>query len=165
MPIGSGSDVRVAFIAESTYGTTPATPTFQIMRATSGGLSTSKVTVKSEEIRQDQNVIDLIQTGQDVAGSYPIELSYGSFDTLIEAVLGGTWTTNVLRNGVNVRSFTFEEMIELGTTDTFRRFTGCMVNSMSLAFSAREKVTGSFGIMGRQEALATAIIADRKSVV
>lgn len=156
--MASGSDLRVALVAEATFGVTPSTPSFETLRLTSGGLSTTKETVVSEEIRNDQNITDELQVGQDVAGSYPFEMSYGSFDDLIEAALGGTWVTNVLKNGTTKRFFTFEETLELGATDTYRRFTGCMVNTLSLNIAARQKITGSIGLMGKQETLATAIV-------
>lgn len=156
--MASGSDLRVAYVAESTFGTTPATPTFDVLRTTSGGLSTTKQTVMSEEIRSDFNVVDELQVGQDVEGTYPFELTYASFDDMIEACLGGTWSTNVLKNGTTARYFTFEETIEFGATDSYRRFTGCMVNTMELNVAARERITGSFGIVGKQETLATAIV-------
>jgi hypothetical protein len=155
----SGSDLRVAVVPEVNYGVTPATPSFATLRTTDGGLRTNKAVQASEERQFHQNLIDELQVAQDVEGSYSFEMSHASFDTLIEAVMGGTWTTNVIRNGITQRSFTFEEFLELGATDSFRRFTGCMVNTMALTVTAREKITGTFGIVGRQEVLATAAIA------
>lgn len=157
--MASGADTRVAYVAESTFGTTPATPSFKALRVTSGGLSTSKQTLVSEELRGDQNVVDELQVGQDVEGSYPFELSYGSFDDWIEAALGGSWTSNVLKNGQTARFFTVEEIIELGATDSYRRFAGCMINEFSLNVASRQRITGSFGVLGRQETLATAIVS------
>jgi len=153
--MASGADVRYAYVAESAFGTTPATPSFQTMRVTSGGLSTTKETVASEQIRSDHNVTDELQVGQSVQGSYPFELSYASFDDLIANALGGAWASDVLKNSTDKSYFTFEETIENGATDTFRRFTGCTVNSLSLGISTRSRITGSFGIVGKQEVLGT----------
>lgn len=158
--MASGADTRVAYVAETTFGTTPADPAFSALRVTSGGLSTTKATEVSEELRADQNVVDELQTGQDVAGSYPFELSYGSFDDWLEAALGGAWATNVLQNGVTPRFFSVEEIIELGATDSYRRFTGCMINTLSLSIAARQRINGSFGLMGKQETLAEAALAN-----
>jgi hypothetical protein len=158
MAFASGSGVRVAAIAESVFGTTPTTPAFQTLRTTNGGLRTNKSTGTSNERQADRNVRDEFELGQDVSGSYDFELTYGTFDTILEALLFNTWASDVLINGVTPKSLTIEETYELGATDSFRRFTGCMVNTMSLAIGARAAVTGSFGIMGKQEALATAIV-------
>jgi hypothetical protein len=158
MAFASGSGVRVAAIAETAFGTTPATPAFQTLRTTSGGLRTQKSTGTSNERQADRNVRDEFELGQDVNGSYDFELTYGTFDTVLEALMFSSWSSDVLKNGITPKSLTIEETYELGATDTFRRFTGCMVNTMSLSIGARAAVTGSFGIMGKQEALATAII-------
>lgn len=159
MSFASGSGVRVAVVAETTFGTTPATPAFETLRTTNGGLRTQKATGTSNERQADRNVRDEFELGQDVNGSYDFELTYGSFDTLLASLMCSAWSSDVLKNGIAVKPLTIEETYELGTTDTFRRFTGCMVNTMSLSIGARAAVTGSFGIMGRAEALAEAIIS------
>lgn len=159
MAFASGSGVRVAVIAESAFGTTPATPAFQTLRTTNGGLRTQKSTGTSNERQADRNVRDEFELGQDVNGSYDFELTYGTFDTVLEAAMFGAWSSDVLKNGITPKFLTFEETYELGATDSFRRFTGCMINTMSLAIGSRAAVTGSFSVMGKQEALATAIIS------
>lgn len=155
----SGSDLRVAIVPETVFGTTPTTPAFAVLRTTDGGLTTSKAVEISEERQFHRNVVDVMQVGQDVQGNYAFEMSHASFDTLIEAVMGGTWASNVLRNGLTSRSFTIEEFLELGATDSFRRFDGCVIDTMSLSIAARKIITGSFGILGRKETLATAIVS------
>ena len=158
MSFANSSEVRVAFVAESGFGVTPATPTFRTLRATGGGLRTNKTTGTSNERQPDRNVRDEFQLGQDVAGTYQFELSYGAFDDFLEGALFGAWSSNVLKNGVTRKSFTVEETLELGATDSFSRFAGVMVNQFSLAVAARAPVTGSFDLMGRQEALDAAIV-------
>jgi hypothetical protein len=159
MAFASGSGVRVAAIAEATFGTTPTTPAFETLRTTNGGLRTNKSTGTSNERQADRNVRDEFELGQDVTGSYDFELTYGTFDTILEALLFSSWSTDVLVNGITPKSLTIEETYELGATDTFRRFTGCMVNTMSLSIGSRAAVTGSFSVMGKQETLATAIVS------
>jgi hypothetical protein len=160
MPIASGSARRIAFIKEATFGTTPATPAFQILRATGGGPRTNKSTDTSKEIQADRNVRDVFLLGIDVAGDYAFELTYGTLDALLEGALFGAWDEDdILKNGVTPASFTFEEFLEMGATDSFSRFTGCMVNSLSLAIAARAAITGSLALMGQQETLGTAILS------
>lgn len=159
MPFAEHASTRVAFIAETVFGTTPATPTFKTLRTTrASGLRTNKQTVTSDEIRADRNVSGLIQTAQSASGEYPVEMSYGSFDDFLDAVLCGTWATNVLKNGIARKSFTVEETREMGATDSFSRFTGVMINTFSMDLRAGERVTGSFGVMGQKETLASAIV-------
>jgi hypothetical protein len=159
MPFASGSEVRVAYVAESTFGTTPATPTFKVSRLTSGGQRTNKQTGTSDERQPDRNVRDEFLLGLGSGGNYAAELTYATFDDWLEAVLCGTWTTDVLKNGTVRRSFTVEETLELGATDSFSRFTGATLGGMSLSLTAKEKATLGFDWMARSETLATAIIA------
>jgi hypothetical protein len=85
---------RISIIAESTFGTTPATPTLQILRATSFDLGAQKETVVSDEIRSDRMVSTVAEVAAMSAGSMGYELSLGgSFDTLFEAALCGTLQT------------------------------------------------------------------------
>lgn len=158
MAFGNASEIRTAFIAEATAGTTPATPTFQTARFTSGGMRSNKTVVTSDERRADRNVPDEILTGLGASGSYDFELAYGALDDIIAAALCGAWSTNILKNGILQPSFTFEETIELGATDSFHRFLGTEVNTLNLSVTAKEKVTGSIGLMALQETPATAII-------
>lgn len=159
MAIASGSGRQIAYTAESAYGTVPATPTWKVLRTTGGTLRTNKGTVVSDEIRADRNVSDELMISQDVTGAYPFELSYGTFDDLIEAALCGTWTGNVVKNGTVQRSLAFEERLDLGGgTFSFSRFDGCQVNSLSLSLNARERITGSVDLMGQNEILDTAIV-------
>lgn len=159
MPFAPTSGARFGYVAEATFGTTPATPTFKPIRATGAGFRTNKTTVVSDEIRPDRNVVDEPQTGQDVAGSYDFELSYGSFDDFLEAALFGNWTDDVLKNGTTPKSFTIEETLRIGgVQSSFSRFTGVMVNALSLSLPSRQKVTGSLDLMGQKESLAAAII-------
>lgn len=159
MSIASGAETRVAYVPEVTWGTTPSTPAFQILRITNAGLTTNKTTGTSDELRRDRNVSDEFELGQDVAGNYDFELSYGSFDAMFAAALMSDWVDDVLINGSTPASVTFEELLETGATDNYARFRGGMVNTMSLEVRARQPITGSLGIMARDEALATAIIS------
>jgi hypothetical protein len=160
MAIASTSRTRVAYIAEAAYGTTPATPTFLEIRRTGGEMRTKKTTVVSDEISLDRNIRDEYQVAQDAEGQYDFELTYGTFDDLLAGALFGSWTTNVLTNGSVEQSFTFEETVDLGGGSfAYSRFIGVEVDSLALNFPARKGVTGSIKLMGKQQSLATAIIA------
>lgn len=160
MSFANSSETRIAYVTETAFGVTPATPTFKTFRTTGGGPRSNKVTQTSDELRPDRNVPDEALVGIGVSGAYPIEFSYGTFDDMLESALRGAWATNVLKNGITPKYFTMEETLELGATDSFSRYTGCAVNTFSLSIAAREKVTGSIGLIGQKETLASAIIED-----
>lgn len=153
------SQTRLAYIAESTYGTTPSTPTLKIQRFVSESLNANIENIVSNEIRADRNVTDLIQVGSSGGGSVDFELSYGSFDDWLESLMFGTWSSNVLKNASTQKSFTIEKTFEGGATDQYHRFTGCVANSLKLAIQAKQVVTGSFEFIAKGTTTAQAAIA------
>lgn len=154
------SRTRLAYVAESTWGTTPTTPTLITTRFTGESLNANIDNVVSDEIRADRNVSDLIQVGSAAGGSVDFELTYGGFtDDWLEALLFGTWSSNVLKNGVTQKQFTLEKTFETGATDQFHRITGAVPNSMSLSMATGSIVTGSFDFIGKGMTAATTAIS------
>lgn len=152
------SQTRLAYIPEVTYGVTPATPAFKNLRFTGENFKIGSQYVSSNEIRADRSVADSTLVAREAAGGFGFELSYGSFDDMLEALLQGTWATNVLKNGTTLKSFTFEKTMK-GITDQYHRYTGQVISAMQLAIKAREMVTGTFTTMGKAGTTAQAIIA------
>ena len=152
MPNSSANRVDLRYIAESTWGTTPASPALKLVRMTGESLNAAIQTAVSQEIRDDRNVQDLIQVGSQAGGNAEFELSYTSFDDFIEAVMCGTWTVVVtdqfaLVNGNTERSFSIQK--RLSDVGQFFHFTGSRINTMNLAISPNKIVTGSFGILAK----------------
>jgi len=103
MAIADSNFGRVAYIAETTFGTTPATPTLKTVRMTSSDFSYQSETTTSNELRTDRMVSDAPEVGASSGGSINFELSLGgSFDELVEAALCGTWTTQISNDSVAV---------------------------------------------------------------
>jgi hypothetical protein len=153
------SRTRLAYVAESAWGTTPTTPTMLIQRFVSENLSPNIQNVISQEIRSDRNIPDLIQVGQDAGGSVDFELSYGSFEDWMESLMFSTWSTNVLKNGTTQKSFTLEKTFENGATDQYHRFAGAVANTLSLNMQVGQIVTGSFGFLCKNMTVAQSAIA------
>lgn len=89
--MANGSRHSMRYVAEAVYGTTPATPIMKPIRHTGTTLGLSKETLQSEEIRDDRQIADFRHGAYQVGGDINLELSYGSFDDMLEAVLLGTW--------------------------------------------------------------------------
>jgi hypothetical protein len=153
MTIATGSRHDLSYIVEVTYGTTPAsTPELTPIRHTGTTLGLSKDALESEELRQDRQVAHFRHGNKSVGGDINFEMSYGTFDDLIEATLGGSWATNILLAGTTRRSFTIERYhADIGK---YLRSTGCNFNSMNLSIAPNSMVTGSFGIVGKDMAVA-----------
>lgn len=160
MTIATGSRHDMAYIVESTYGTTPSTPAFTPIRHTGTTLGLSKDAIQSEELREDRQIAHFRHGNKSVSGDINFELSYNSFNDLIEAVMCGTWTSDgdpeTLIAGTTARSFTVERHHE--DIGKYLRSTGCCFNSMSLSIAPNSMVTGSFGVIGKDFSIASAAI-------
>lgn len=157
MAIASGSRHRLAAIAEVTYGTTPTTPAFTTLRHNSCNIGLSKDAVESEEIRGDRQITCFRHGNKSVGGDIEGELVYGEYDSLIEAALCGTWSTDVLKAGTTRRSFTVERTFQDITQ--YMRYTGCEVNTMSISIAPNSMIGVSFGFIGKDQSIAQTAIA------
>lgn len=150
--MATGSDFArdIAYVPEVTFKTTPGSPTMKLLRFTGGFANMEKNSFASEEIRSDGQITDMRHGMRRVSADLGFELSYGAFDTWLEAALGGTWNTNVLKAGRTSRSFSIEER----HTDItqYALTTGAMINTFSLNIQPDAMVTGSFGVVGANQA-------------
>jgi len=141
---------RLIFLQEGAFAETPASnPATTIMRFKSESLKHNNVTVVSEEIRADRQRSDLILVGFDTSGDIGMELSYGNFDWLMEAVLCSSgWSTDIITNGVTNRSFLIEKgFLDIGQYIQFR---GSVINTLAIDATSRRIVQLTAGIMGSQ---------------
>ena len=140
--------VAVRYVEETgDYGVTPTnSAAWQAIRYTSETLSGTPNTATSSEIRADRMIADQIKTGLTVGGDISFELSSGTFDNLLEAIMCDTWTSDVLNIGTNDKSFSIEKHMQ--DIDKYITYTGMRASSMELSFSYGEMVTGKFSFMG-----------------
>lgn len=133
MTVANGSRHSMAYILESTFGTTPATPTFDNIRHDGTSLGLNKDSLQSNELRDDRQISDFRGGNKNIAGDTNIELSYGTFDDFIEATLGGTWTTEADTGTTTISSTatTFTRGSGSFVTDGFT--VGDIVNSLGFA--------------------------------
>lgn len=141
--------MALRYVRELEWGTTPAAP-LKALRYTSESLGELEESTQSGEIIGDRQLRDTIRTGRGSQGGVDAELSYGTFDELLEAALCGAWTTNVLENGVARHSLTLEkEIVNEAGTSHFLAFKGFRIGTLSLSFSLGAVVTTSFAGMGK----------------
>lgn len=74
--MADGSRIRVSIVAESTYGTTPGTPTMLVLPVTGSALSDRLGYVQSNVINPDRNVDDLVRLSKSAGGNIPLEFRY-----------------------------------------------------------------------------------------
>lgn len=247
--MSDGSRHSIAISPETVYGVTNSNPVFAPLRGGKTTLGLTRDSFVSEENRSDRQISDQRGGAKKIGGDIPFELSYTSFDTVLEAVLCGTWgaaaktattisaeaadnsyndsangfllagfqvgdivtvtgfTGNVANNiaaatvtavtaakltiggtdgdviaddaagesvtittgtksqilkaGVTRRSFTIERYFSDLTSGQYpyHRYLGSEFSKMNLKISANAMITGSFGIVGREPELDTAIIS------
>jgi len=155
--MSDSSRVQLQYCTETTFATPPASLTMQLLRFTSENLKHNNATVVSDEIRADRMRSDLLLVGVDVAGDVAFEFSQGTWDDLLQGALCGTWTANVLKNGVTPFSYLFERgMMDI---NQFFQYRGAEVNGFHLDIAQRAIVKGTFNIMAAQTVISGTTLA------
>ena len=139
-------ETHLSFVEEVTPGTTPGSPSMLKFRTTDPlALTTEKAALESEEVishRQKENVRHGLKS---VGGSLPFELSYGSFDPWLEALLSSTFSSGVLKVGSTLKTFTVEQKL---ASNRFIVGRGVTPNQLTLNMTPSGIITGSFDVIG-----------------
>lgn len=153
--------VQISIVPEVTYGVTPATPAFHIVRTTGEGVAFAPTTTKSNEMNPARQVTDSILTGGQSTGDLNFELAKEAwFDILLAQGFCADWSTNVVKVGTSLKSFTLEKKIPVpGGTTQYHRFVGCTINGFTLNIRPNQPITGNFTILGKAVAVATTAIS------
>jgi hypothetical protein len=161
--------VRIGYAAESVWGTTPASPALQLLRFTNDSLMANAEFSSSNEIRDDRQVSDVVRTNFGAGGDLGIELSYGAFDELFEALLFSDWVLDgggagidTLENGVTSKFFTLEK--HFVDINQFIAFRGMMVAGGQISVEPGSFLTGSFSFLGKDAVPASATVGDGSPV-
>ena len=152
----ASNQLRSAYVAETTAGTIPSTPAFvmldnpALMRATPTIIESKTLVAKGA--RGSQSV-----GGIEVSGSMSGPMIYGNFDTLLESLLQGAWSTNVLKDGKTLKTLTIENTIPAGAggTNTMMRYRGVQAVGGTITAKSREDVHISLDLRGMGSDIAT----------
>lgn len=149
----------LAYQAETSYGTPPATVALKKLRFTKETFDHDKMTVESQDIREDRQIEEVTEVGVEAKGGFEFELAVGEYDELLAAafmsVFADVSSVPTMKNGVTKSSYVFEKKI---LTDAFANFKGMNVETLSLKIASRTQVTGSFGFIGKTGAITAATI-------
>jgi hypothetical protein len=157
MAFAQGSRSTLSFLAESTFGTTPA-GNFQNLPFTTHSLNLSK-DQSDRQPRVDRH------GNRVVGGDIVADLRHAEFDTLMQAALmsdndfatgftagdGSTTVTNAAIAGITPQFFSLEDYA--ADIDQARLFSGCTVNTMSVSMAPNQMVSTTFGIVGKEMAV------------
>lgn len=150
MAVGTSNRTRLAYIAESTWGTTPGTGTMDELRYTGESLGANVTFTESAEIVSHRMTTDTVATQWGSGGDINFELSSASYDDFLEAAVQGTWTADVLKTGSTARSFTMEKQFLDATAAEFMAFTGMRIDGLRMDFRVGQIASGSFSFLGKK---------------
>jgi hypothetical protein len=157
--MGEGSRRQLTYIAEVTPGTSPASG-YAILRNLGGaGITVNKQTLVSNEFRSDRAITSVRHGNKTPVLDVPFELSYTSFNTIMEAALFSSFVVAYALTGLTVT-------VVAGTTKTFACATATFVTS---GIKVGDKITttgfaaagnnGTFVVSAVEEALITCATA------
>jgi hypothetical protein len=152
MDAGTGSQVDLSFVSESTWGTTPGTPSMQLLKYTSDSLNPSKELLENNTKRNDRQEGRARHGAESVGGSLDFNLCYGDYDSLLAAALFGTWSTAsnpVLMAGTTLQSFSFEKRLTDLATPEYHVMTGMVPNNLRVDISPNSLVPCRLDFMGK----------------
>lgn len=141
MPNATSRNFRIAYVRETTFGTTPGSA-LTIARSIGGGGQLQYQSVESEETHLNE-VPDYTRVGAEGNGVIPMEYSYGALHDFIPGILGSDWATNVCSVGSTRYSYTIEDQyLDIGRYNPFK---GCLINRLTVRMAARAKITAEVG--------------------
>lgn len=145
----SGARAAYFYALENADGTLPANPAFKPIRLTQNGLQEQANDIQSNELVPDRHRRAARRGATSVSGDIVGELSFGTFDDLIEAAFCGTWANNVLKTGAVRRGFVIlKRNLDIGVDTIYR---GCQINTLKFACPLQEKITVTFSVVGKAE--------------
>lgn len=106
MPSQTGRNILVAYKPEVTFNLAPAAGSGFRFRPNGGGLKLAQAPIQPNEIRNDGMTAMGRYGSKTLTGGYSGDLSLGTFDTLIEAALRGTWVAAVAITQATMTSIT-----------------------------------------------------------
>lgn len=144
--MSSGAQVTSYMISELSPGVTPATGAWDTLRLTGNTLSPTVNTQVSDEITDSRISQGSVVSSADIQGDLVGELSYSTFDKLLEAAFYGTWTDGVLTVGSTRRTFTVAK--NFNDVSVYTLFRGMHVSVFALDIPSDGKITATFTMAG-----------------
>jgi microcystin-dependent protein len=147
MSFSQGSRAGLSYVVESTFGTTPGTPSLIQLPYTTHSLNLSKERVTGNDIQPDRMLRVDRHGNRSVAGDISVDLRKGDYDPFFESAFFNTFSTNTLKIGTTPKYFSIED----AATDItqFRLFTGMAVSSMAISIRPNQMVTATMSMVGK----------------
>jgi hypothetical protein len=142
----TGAETRVAIVAETVNGTTPATPTMLVLPYTKIDMEGAINFYKDNSIYADRMEHFVIPGLRKAAGSLSANLSHINFAPIFQTAMFNTFATKVLKTGNVWNTLTIEEW----HVDTSKGYvaTGCFADKLALKIPVNGVVTIDATISG-----------------
>jgi len=145
--VARGSRVGVSYAMEGAWASLDTAYTAYDLRVTGVSVTLSKDSFESNELRSDRQISDLRHGMFTAGGDIPVELSYESFDDIIESAMFEDWETDgTITTGTTMKSFTLQK--HFSDIGEYHVFPGCVVNTWSINVTPNGIITSSFNVMG-----------------
>jgi hypothetical protein len=158
MAISTGLRSKLGYIAEVTYGTTPAIPQLAELPFMQLGVNLTREEYEDNAIRSDRMKRFSLTGNRVVEGSLDVNFCHGHYDPLLESLLQSTFTANILKVGTTRKSFTVEESQQ--DISQFRVFTGLLVNKADFDIPTSGIVTAKFDVVAKDQSTLTGTTID-----
>jgi|SRR6478609_4924646 len=158
MSIATNNRRRIAYVAESAFGTIPTANTAELPK-TSFALNTSFDELDSKILTSDRMELFTSHGNKIINGSIASELQYGQWDELLQAATMGTWTMDVLKVGQVARSFAIEDGFLDLADPTYKKFSGVRVNGFDMSVAPNSYINVTLNLIGKNEVVANTPIS------
>jgi hypothetical protein len=147
MPFSQGSRSGLAYVVESAFGTTPATPSLIDIPYNTHSLNLTKDRVEGNQLQPDRMPRVDRHGNRQTGGDITVDLRKGDFDPFLESAMFGSWSNDELKTGTTPKYFTIEDRaLDL---PQYRLFTGLSVSSLAVSIQPNQMVTGTFSMIGK----------------
>lgn len=151
MAFAQGARSALRYVAEATFGTTPASPTFKELPFKTHSLTLTKERLQGNDIQADRMPRVDRHGNRSASGSIEVDLRKGDFDPFLESAFMSTFDTNdVIEIGTTPKYFSIEDAA-LDISE-FRLFTGMTVTTANFSVAPNQMVNTTFEFVGKNMA-------------
>ena len=159
-PIPVQAETRWAYIPEVTPGTTPATPAFNIIRPRAGStLKINRPRNESTELQPNRRLGSTFAGIGGASGALQTLLFHEAFQhDLLQTALCGTWSSDVLVDGITPNYLSFERKFVSGSGGIYQRSEGTLIDKFAMSVIPSQEVTVNYALVGLAGVSDSAII-------
>jgi len=148
MAFAQGSRSALRYIAESTFGVTPTSPTFAELPIKTHSLGLTKERLEGADIQPDRMPRVDRHGNRSASGSIEVALREGDYDEFLESAMFSSFpTSGEMKIGTTPKFLSIEDgALDVGQ---FRLFKGMAVSTASFSIAPNQMVNTTFEMVGK----------------